>query len=192
MKAVLMAAAALLVGMPALAQQHNHPVQRGDHTQRAGMMAHCPMMGGVSPAMLLGHADALKLTADQVARIEALRDQSAGPAHMHGAMAAHRQAAELLQAERPDLAAYEAKLREAADHMVQNHTSMARTAVEARAILTPEQRASLADLDHAAMGHSGGHGQSDMHGEGHAGMMNCPMMGGKSGAGAEAGSHQHH
>lgn len=192
MKAVLMALAALLVGMPALAQQHNHPAQRGDHAQRPGMMEHCPMMGGVSPAMLLGHADALNLSADQVQRLEALRDQAAGPAHMHGAMAAHRQAAELLQAERPDLAAYEAKLREAADHMVQNHTTMARTAVEARAILTPEQRTKLASLDHAAMGHSGGHGQGAMHGAGHAGMMNCPMMGGKSDAGAKAEGHGHH
>jgi Spy/CpxP family protein refolding chaperone len=191
MKAVLMAAVALLVGMPALAQQHNHPVQRGDHAQRPGMMEHCPMMGGVSPAMLLGHADALKFSADQVQRLEALRDQSAGPAHMEGAMAAHRQAAELLRAEQPDLAAYEAKLREAADHMVQNHISMARTSVAARAVLTPEQRAGFASLDHAAMGHSGGHGHGAMHGERHAGMMSCPMMGGKSGASAEAEGDRH-
>jgi Spy/CpxP family protein refolding chaperone len=198
MKALLIATAALLVSMPALAQQHNHPGQHEGHEQRMGMMAeHCPMMGGAHPTMILRHAEHLGLSQDQVRRIEAIRDRAEVATHMQGAMAAHRQAAELLQAEQPDLAAYEARLRQAADHMVQAHTSMARTAVEARAILTPEQRASLAGMahgamGHGAMGHGSGHGSGAM-GEGHAGMMmGCPMMGGQqTRTDGGAGQHDH-
>jgi Spy/CpxP family protein refolding chaperone len=198
MKALLIATAALLVSMPALAQQHNHPGQHEGHEQRMGMMAeHCPMMGVAQPAMILRHVDDLGLSQDQVRRIEAIRDRADGAAHMQGAMATHRQAAELLRADQPDLAAYEARLRQAADHMVQAHTSMARTAVDARAILTPEQRASLAGMahgtmGHGAMGHGAGHGHGAM-GEGHAGMtMGCPMMGGQqSPSDGGAGHHDH-
>lgn len=49
-------------------------------------------------------------------------------------------ASELLDSDSPDLAAYEARLREATDHMVQAYTAMARASVEARQLLTPEQR----------------------------------------------------
>jgi hypothetical protein len=86
--------------------------------------------------------------------------------------------------------------------MVQAHTSMARTAVEARAILTPEQRASLTGMAHGTMGHGAmghgakGHGAGHGHGamgEGHAGMMmGCPMMGGQhSPSDGGAGQHDH-
>lgn len=210
MKAFLIATTALLVSMPAVAQQHDHAAQHEGHAQPMGMMAEqCPMMGGASPAMILGHGDELDLSPDQVRQLEALRERSDGAAHMRGAMASHGQAAELLRADRPDLAAYEARLREAADHMVQAQTSMARTAVEARAILTPEQRAVLADMsqgamqhgamgNHGAMGHGAGHGPGAMAGEGHAGhagmMMHCPMMMGGApgqGVGDDARGHQH-
>jgi Spy/CpxP family protein refolding chaperone len=198
MKALLIATAALLVSMPALAQQHNHPGHHQGHEQRMGMMAeHCPMKGGAQPAMILLHADHLGLSQDQVRRIEAIRDRTDGAAHMQGAMATQRQAAELLQAEQPDLAAFEARLRQAADHMVQAHTTMARAAVDARAILTPEQRASLAGMAHGAMGHGDmGHGAGHGHGamgEGHAGMMmGCPMMGGQQTRNDRgAGQHDH-
>ena len=40
----------------------------------------------------------------------------------------------------PDLEAYEARLREATSHMVQARVAMARAGVEARQVLTPEQR----------------------------------------------------
>jgi Spy/CpxP family protein refolding chaperone len=195
MKVLAMATAALLASMPLTAQQHDHQRHSTQPQHQMGMAgAHCmKMMGGAPPAMLLQHRDELGLTSDQVQRLEALLRDARGAGHMSGAMAAHRQAAELLQSERPDLAAYEAKLREASEHMVQAHTSMARTVVQARAVLTPEQREQAAALDHGAMAHGQGHGM--MRGEGHMGMMgmmSCPMMGATHGAGEEHSGHHNH
>lgn len=194
-KSLLIVTTALLVSTPAMAQQQGHPGQHEGHPQGMAMMAgHCPMMGGAAPMMLLHHADALDLSADQVERIETIRERTDGAAHMQGAMAAHRQAAELMAGDQPDLARFEAKLQEAADHMVQAHTAMARASVEARTVLTPEQRDRLKDMDHAAMGQRGAMGQEAMRGEGMghggqghagmagmAGMMDCPMMRGMHG-----------
>jgi hypothetical protein len=64
--------------------------------------------------MLLQHREALKLTAEQVQQLEAL--QAAHKADCERRMALVKAADEAAVAalERPDLAAYEAKLREAA------------------------------------------------------------------------------
>jgi Spy/CpxP family protein refolding chaperone len=178
-KVFVIATAALLVSMPAAAQQHG---QHGQHRQHEGqgqhmaMMEHCMgMMGG--PGMILHHADELGLTADQVSRLEAIRDEAHAGEHMHHGMQAHRQAAELLAADQPDIAAYEALLTQAAGHMVRAHTRMAEAVVEARAVLTAEQRARLAQKDHSAMGHHQGHGGAEAgeHGgkQGPHGMMGC-------------------
>jgi Spy/CpxP family protein refolding chaperone len=193
MKVLAIATAALLVSVPLVAQQHGHQGHGDQQRHGMGMMGeHCmKMMGGPPPAMLLQHQEELGLSADQVRRIEQIQTEADGASHMGAVMAAHREAAELLHADRPDFAAYEAKLRAAADHMIQAHTQMARTAVQAREVLTPEQRESVANLAHGSMGH--GHG--GMGGEGHSGMMGmmaCPMMGMTSGAEEAHGGHHNH
>jgi Spy/CpxP family protein refolding chaperone len=194
MKVLIIAMAASMVSAPAMAQQHGHHHGGERQGHGMGMMAeHCKeMMGGLPPAMVLQHREQLGLTPDQVRRIEAIQARTGG-GHMQAVMAAHREAAEILQADRPDFSAYEAKLREATGHMVQAHVEMARATVETRTILTAEQRARLERMDHRGMmGGMMGHGR---HGEGHEGhgammgMMGCPMM---HGMGAEHQDHGAH
>ncbi len=140
----MLAVAALVFSGPAAAQQggppQNMPMAHGQEP------AHCmAMLGGPSPQMLLENRDALGLTAEQVSRIEALRDEAmeAVMPHMQTAMSAHGLAARQLQAHPPDFKAYEAGLREIADQMVLAHVAVARIAVRTGNLLTPEQRATL-------------------------------------------------
>lgn len=108
-----------------------------------GMMA--PAQPG--PAMLLGASETLGLSEAQVQELRELQDRwmQEGQEHMQAAMAARMQAMDVLQGESPDLAAYGRALGEAADHMVEAHVAHARTSVEARGVLNPEQRERLAD-----------------------------------------------
>jgi Spy/CpxP family protein refolding chaperone len=179
------------IAAPAAAQQEGH----GQHAQ--GMqsmgnmqgMEHCTdMMGGPPPAMVLQYQEELGLWEDQVSRLETLRDEAGAQAHMPEVMAAHARAAEALDANRPDWATYEAALRSAADHMVQAHTAMARTAVAAKDVLTPAQREQLSGMDHGMSGMMGNDGAGQM------GMMGCMMMGGMNGMeghGAGGAGHGH-
>jgi Spy/CpxP family protein refolding chaperone len=83
---------------------------------------------------------------------------------MQAAMEAHQAAAAILEGDSPDLSAYAEALNEAADHMVMAHVVMTRTALEGRAILTPEQLEKL----HEGMPHMPGmHGGAG--GSGHGG-----------------------
>lgn len=134
----------LLAAAPAFAQQHQHgqqPAEPGGMMQMQGM--HGMMMPG--PMMILRLREPLGLTEAQAQRLEALREreQQAHHPHMMAAMQAMQEANRMLEQPDADLARYEAKLREAADHMVQAHLAMARTGQEAREILTPEQRSKL-------------------------------------------------
>lgn len=195
-KLSIMAVAALLAGAPAAAQQGHHgqhQMPMMDDQARQGM-EHCmSMLGGPPPHMLLQNREPLGLGADQVNRLETLqsRARETAMAHMQPAMQAHMAAAELLKGDAPDFTGYEARLREAADHMVRAHTAMARVAVEARNVLTAEQQAKLKELGGTMRGMSGagqhpmGGGQHGTMPEGMAGMMGCMMMdmgGGQSGA----------
>ena len=54
-----------------------------------------------------------------------------------------RTSTEALQGDSPDFQAYENALSHAADRMVRDQAAMARAAVRARAVLTPEQRERL-------------------------------------------------
>ena len=180
---------ALLVGAPALAQDPGMPMP---HETMQQCMA---MMGGPHPEMLLHMRDSLSLSADQVSRLEALRDQSRDSAtpHMQPAMQAHMAAAALLEAAAPDFTAYEARLREAADHMILAHPAMVRTTVGAREVLTAAQRSKLDTLLPAMMQmmHGGEHAMAggqrpQEHGPGGMMMMHCMMMGA---AGQEHGGH---
>lgn len=113
----------------------------GGTTQMMGHGMAMMATGGPGPTMLLRMGDALELSDDQVNRLEAIRDEHSG-AHreaMRSAMSAHRRAAEVLHGDAPDFQAYEEALSEASGHMVRAHVTMARAAVEARSVLTPEQ-----------------------------------------------------
>ena len=109
--------------------------------QGMGMMA----TGGPSPTALLYMQDDLELTDRQVTALEAIRDdaQAQMQGRMSAMMSAHGAAADALEGASPDLDSYEGNLRTAADLMVQSHLAMARSALEARDVLTPEQREML-------------------------------------------------
>lgn len=177
MRTVAATLSLLLVGVaPVHAQQeHPHAAQRRPAMGMMGMQHCMAIMGGtaMAPMLLLDMQDSLELTDTQVQRLEALRDRARMEAmpHMHQAMMAQRAAAETLDADDPDLDAYEARLREAMNHMVLAHTAMARIGLESRRVLTPEQRtaaAALARRMHDGMAHGAAAG---------GGMMPCMMMG---------------
>lgn len=199
-KLSILAVAALLGSVPAAAQeghgQHQMPMQG----QAMQGMRHCTvMMGGPAPQMLLMHREALGLSADQVNRLETLQARARETAmpHMRPAMQAHMAAAELLKGDSPDFQGYEARIREAADHMVRAHVAMARVAVEAGRVLTAEQQGRLDELGRGMMGggehgmRGGDHGQMEhgaMGGMAMGHMMGCMMMGG----GMDQGAHEEH
>lgn len=187
MKTLAALATAALLAVPLAQQNADAP---GPMAMQAGQ--HCPgMAAGSSAAMILEQKDALDLTEDQVRQLQELDNKAAGP-HMSAAMAAWQGARDLLDADQPDLEAYEARLREAADHMVQSHTAMAAAGVAAREVLTPEQREVLADLPtqrhgmgmmQGGMMGDGMMGAGTMHGDAVGSGNGCPMMGGTSGTG---------
>ena len=160
---VLTLSAGLLLWTPSLGAQQSHQDATGPQ-QEAGMMADCVMQGGgmgegkmdmmsgdmgmmsssaPGPATLMRMGQVLDLTAKQIADLEAIQveltDQRAS--HMPMAKQAHQQAADLIAGGETDLAEYEDTLREAMDHMISVHVSVARAALDARAVLTEEQRA---------------------------------------------------
>ena len=193
---MMMGAVLALWAAPAAAQQpgQQHPQQmQMMHDQAQMCMA---MMGGATPAVLLQHREALGLTQAQVQRLESLQNEvrtSVMP-HMQPGMQAHAAAAEVLKADTPDFAAYEARMREAADHMVRTHVALARVGVEARKVLTAEQRNRATKLQGEMMG-GGQHGmmrggQQDMAQGGHAmGSMMMMCMG--PGGPQENAAHRH-
>jgi Spy/CpxP family protein refolding chaperone len=105
------------------------------------------MMGPPSPAMILNHRADLGLTSDQVSRLEQLQRDAASACtmHMRLAMTTYQAANRLLEPAAPRFAAYSAKLKEAAGHMVEAHVAMAKAAVAARNVLTAAQRQTVKD-----------------------------------------------
>src|SRR5690606_19113605 len=114
--------------------------------QSAAMQRCMDMMGGPPPVVLLEHGEALGLSAVQVSRLEAIRDATDVSGQMQAVRAAHVRAAGLLRADAPDLDAYECALEEATEEMVAAHMAMVRANLEARQVLTAEQRAQLGTL----------------------------------------------
>lgn len=106
-----------------------------------GMMA----TGGPGPTALLRMGDSLELTGEQVSALESMGAdlQSQVQGRMTAMMTAHQAAAAALDSETPNWEAYEGNLETAADIMVRTHVMMARTARDARDVLTPEQRETL-------------------------------------------------
>jgi len=148
------------LGAPgALAQGHAGHMPQGQHPQ--GMMGgdmdimgqHMMMMlpaGLALPPAILQARGQLALTDAQVTSLEQLgeRMHAEHHPHMEAAHEAHERANAALSGDAPDLEAYGAALGEAATHMVAAHVVLAALAVEAREVLTPEQRALLPGLHH--------------------------------------------
>ena len=156
--------AALLLWTPSLGAQQSH--QEATGPQEAGVMANCVMQSGgmgedkmdmmsgdmgmmsssaPGPAMLIRMGQVLELTEKEITDLEAIQveltDQRAS--HMPLVKEAHQQAADLIAGGETDLAEYEDTLWEAMEHMISVHVSVARAALDARAVLTDEQRARL-------------------------------------------------
>jgi Spy/CpxP family protein refolding chaperone len=139
----------VLAGTPLLAQQ---PAPSGNRPMpMAGMpMMECPMMSAMmhGPGAALQSGAALKLTAQQRTRLEALQRQvdAASKPSMDSMQAIHTQLMALAQ--RPQLD--EGAARAAFDRMGRVHTAMGLTMLrashEVAAILTPAQRDSLAAI----------------------------------------------
>lgn len=123
--------------------------------------------GGPGPGMILRMGDALELTDEQRAELEAIQEEYQGTAApmMSSMMDIQGEAADALAGDSPDFDAYEDALRDAAGTMVEAHVAMARAAAEARAVLTDEQRAQL---------QGGMQMMQGMMGQGQSGMMMGP------------------
>lgn len=192
MRATVVAILTLFLAVPAGAQQHGqHHGERGQGEHQRGQHhqgQHGAMMGGgmgggmgmghamamhagPGPMMLVHHAEELGLDEEQVARMEALREEthSAVQHHQEQAQAARERAMALLTGETPDLEGFSKELRAAADHTVQAQVTMTRAHLEARSALSSEQRAQAAELMESMRGmrqgegHHGEHGQRERH-----------------------------
>ena len=145
------------------AEKQAQAAEKQAAAMQAAAMQHGAMQGDmkhpVTPTMLIHHAQDLALTPDQVTKVTALVTASTADCqnHLKAAMDAHQSAFELLGApsSSPDLAAYEAKLREATTHVLQAHIGVVKAGQEARALLTAEQLQKLGKHESAQAG--GGH-----------------------------------
>jgi Spy/CpxP family protein refolding chaperone len=101
--------------------------------------------GQFLPSVLLQRQERLKLSAAQIASLQAIQKQAQADCarHVHLAMPAQQAANQLLEAAAPDFAAYTAKLREASAHTVEARLAMAKSAVAARKVLTNGQRQTI-------------------------------------------------
>ncbi len=169
--AVALLLAALPVAAQAQHAHRAHGMQPGGPGGRAMMQAGGGMMGGgmmgggmmsmmgqgmgagmgighgvPGPAALLEMRDALELTPEQVTRLEAIRKTTDGAVRKmrQQAQEAATRASKLRAATSPDPDAYAAAIREAGAPLVEAHALTARTALQARQLLTAEQQKTLA------------------------------------------------
>jgi hypothetical protein len=143
------AAGGVQQGAAAGGMQHGAAAGGMQHGAATGQAASGQGMGGmehpVTPTMLIHHAEDLALTAEQQGRVTELArtSQASCEQHLQAAATSHHAAAALLNQDSPDISAYEAKLREAVDHLLQAHVTVIKAGAEARAVLTPAQREKL-------------------------------------------------
>lgn len=145
----------------------------------SGMMGMMGMMraAGSSPDALLVAGERLQLTDGQKAELERLTASAheEHQRHMSAAMEAHREATSLLDASAPDMTAYAARLEAAAQHMARAHVARTRASLDARGVLTDDQRVLVEE------------------GMGLVGAMMCGMMVAPATGGAGTSDHaQHH
>lgn len=120
-----------------------------EHMQSMQTMEHMqgnpdPMMrvGAYAPPHLLQRREVLRLTEDQVERLEALSEDlaSAHEAASGRSRAHHEQLMEAWSSERPDADALEAHTRAAMGAQQDAHVALLRAAAAARGVLSAEQR----------------------------------------------------
>jgi hypothetical protein len=162
----------LFVAAPLVAQEHRHEQAQPDSAvpqpamdmmgrmgqmmtlmaQMHGMMGGEAMSGGVGDdaeaGMPLRLSMSLGLTGDQVGRIDQIEERSRAEhgGHLRLAIEAEGVGIAALQASSPNLQEYEARAREAASHRVEAQLALARGSVQAREVLTGEQREKLRSL----------------------------------------------
>lgn len=106
------------------------------------------MLSMLPPAALLASRETLKLTDDQVERLQKLQNE--GTEDRQKAMGEIREemqkAHEALQKEKPDLGAYGDAMKEASEHQIDQLVASLKAAMEARETLTDQQRAQLPDV----------------------------------------------
>ncbi len=134
--------------LPAAAQEHGgmQPPPGGGRAEASMHAQPCmDMMSQPNPAMLLRMKDALGLSAAQVTQLQQVQQQgsSAMQEHMREAMQAHERGRQLLRADAPDMTAVETTAKQAAEHMALAHVAMIRAGVDARKVLTADQRQKL-------------------------------------------------
>ena len=138
--------ALLMLGMTSpLAAQHSHPVGRPAQKLDKPLPVVPPPAGAAcvqqsDVLQIMGASSALRLTADQLASLQAVA-QSAGPVQstMQEAVAAYARAGVLLKGAAPDWAAYESELRAGAEKMIAARVALARGDRAARNLLSDEQ-----------------------------------------------------
>ena len=198
MKRIMTAVALAILGAgagPALAQQTppspaaRAPVTPAMPPRPAAPGAMPEMMGGMMEGMMapqgardfLAMRQALGLTDAQVQQLQTIASQSAEAVrpHMEAAMQAHHAAMQAMEADPPDVARFQTQLESAANHFVEAQVARARSAVQALAVLTPEQRANVRfamRLQHARMMQ----GMGGMSGMGMSGMQGMRMPGART------------
>ncbi len=150
------AALVLVAGVtPVMAQQHQHkttPPPAGEHQMPAGMMMGQGMnmgmgpltrdLGPYAPSRLLGMADTLRLSAEQVNHLTTLATESkAAEENAHApAHAAMQQLRKVLAVDSPDIPTLQALFQ--AHHTAMGNVQWVRAeaALKAREMLTAEQR----------------------------------------------------
>ncbi|NIN71788.1 MAG: hypothetical protein GTO46_07610 [Gemmatimonadetes bacterium] len=132
-------------------------------TMGVGMMMH------PGPDFLLEQKQALKLSDEQVQRLQELKNELSTfhRAHMNRVMPLRQRATEALHAEQPDLDAYETALEAWAAEHVEMQVAMARYWQQSLAVLGDEQRSKV---------HFGLHLLHQMRGEMGEGMMHGREM----------------
>jgi Spy/CpxP family protein refolding chaperone len=156
MRSLVLAGIALAVAAPLAAQHHHGEMRPGaapmgqGHAMCQEMMKGGGMMGGgmMSPIMqfaperLLEHSEHLGLTTDQTTRLTALRDAAAKAAEQahEPAMAAHQKLDQAFKETPQDTVAIRQYFMAHQTAMSNTHWIRANAALQARAILTPEQR----------------------------------------------------
>lgn len=138
-------AALVMVAGPLAAQQHGRG-QGTMHEQGQGaMMGPGHAVAAFSPERLLEQRTELALTETQIGRLEQLRSETA--ARVDQAMASHEkhraEMAALLASDAPDPQMVRAHFQGAHDSMGTAHWAEMQAALEARALLTEEQRAKV-------------------------------------------------
>lgn len=182
-RAALLCAGLILGGAPLAAQQQQHAHAPRDTTSGRGMMSGggmmrmmsmmmCPMMSAMmrGPAAALRARDTLHLSATQVSRLEALQ-RPIDQAHMRmmdSLRALQPRFRVIADTSQVDSSAVRSLFEQMARLHADVAVAMLRARNETAAILTPQQRASLAEIGRAHMGMAGMSAGADSAG--------CPMM----------------